>query len=552
MQPPVPPAGMAALAGFHPLLARLLYNRGIRSRAEADAFLSAGRELCADPYLLPDMDAAVTRLFRALRSGETIAVFGDFDCDGVTAAAVLTLGLEALGGRVIPYIPDRVSEGHGLNVPALTALRQQGASLVVTADCGISSVAEVEQAPRTGLDVIITDHHTVPPIPPPALAVVNARRADSHYPSPELASVGVAYKVVQGLYQALGRPEPERLLDLVAVGTVADMALLLHENRYLVSRGLAQVNRAERAGFRALMEQAGLRPGSIDAEAVSFSLAPRLNAAGRMDHASTSYRLLVTTSAEEAQQLAARLESQNAERRRLTEELSARAREQVGRETLAPLLMVAGREYPPGVVGLVASRLVEEFGRPAVAVAVGERTSRGSCRSIPEFNIVAALARCRDLFAQFGGHAQAAGFTIENERLDELRRRLVENAAQELAGVELRPTLTIDAEVAPSALVGSLWREVQRMTPFGAGNPPPTFLSRSVQVLDRRGVGADGRHLSLKLKHQGAVWSGIAFGLGGLAMRLGDRVDVVYTLVADDWNGEKTLKLNVLDAASSP
>ncbi len=549
--PPIPPAEKAALGGLSPVLVRLLHNRGMRTRAEADAFLSPGPETQADPSLMPDIDAAVTRLLTAARSGETVGVFGDFDCDGVTSAAVLALALEGLGARVMPYIPDRVSEGHGLNIAAVEALRQAGCRLIVTSDCGVSNVAEVEHAVGMGLDVIITDHHTVPPRLPPALAVVNPRRTDSRYPPSDLASVGVSYKVAQALYRAAGQAEREDLLDLVAVGTIADLSPLLSENRYLVTRGLAVLNKTRRPGLLALLEQSAVKPGAAHVETVSYALAPRLNAASRMDHASTSYRLLVTSSESEARQLAAELDMHNTERKRLTDELAARAHEQVARQGLTPLLMVEGSEYPQGIVGLVASRLVDEYGRPAVVVALGDPLSRGSCRSIPDFNIVAALAECKEMFVQYGGHAQAAGFTIESARLEALRRRLVDSAARQLSSVDLRPVLNVDAEAGPSALVGAPWTDIQRMAPFGVGNPQPTFVARGAQVMACKVVGNGGKHLSMTLKHRGAVWSGIAFGLGDTPVRAGDCMDVAYTMLLDTWNGAERLKMNILDIASA-
>ena len=549
--PPIPPDEKSALDGLSPVLVRLLHNRGMRTRAEADAFLAPGPETQADPSLMPDIDVAVTRLLKAAHSGEPVGVFGDFDCDGVTSAAVLALALEGLGGRVVPYIPDRVSEGHGLNVAAVESLRQAGCRLIVTSDCGVSNVAEVEHAISLGLDVIITDHHTVPPRLPPALAVVNPRRADSRYPPSDLASVGVSYKVAQALYRAAGQSEREDLLDLVAIGTIADLSPLLLENRYFVTRGLAQLNRTQRPGLRALLEQSGIKPGAAHVETVSYALAPRLNAASRMDHASASYRLLVTPSEDDARRIAAELDMHNTERKRLTEELAARAEEQVSRQGLAPLLMVEGSEYPQGIVGLVASRLVDAYGRPAVVVSLGDPLSRGSCRSIPDFNIVAALAECKELFVQFGGHAQAAGFTIESARLGTLRQRLVDTAARQLSGVDLRPLLDVDAEAGPSAVVGAPWLDMQRMAPFGVGNPQPTFVARGAQVVACRIVGNEGKHLSMTLKHRGAVWSGIAFGLGDTPVRPGDCLDVAYALLLDTWNGGETLKMNVFDVASA-
>lgn len=549
----MPPSAeqLAGVGDIPPLMAQLLYNRGIADPAQVEAFLAADERLLGDPFLLPDMEKAVARTYRALLSGETIAIYGDFDADGITATALLTQGLSSLGGKAIPYIPHRIEEGYGLNHAALESLYREGVTLVITVDCGISAAPEVERAQSRGLDIVITDHHTVPQKMPPALATVDPKRADSLYPFPDLAGVGVAFKLLQGLLRSIGKERDlDQLLDLVALGTVADMAPLLGENRYLVKRGLEVLNSANRLGLSEMMRCAGRSLGSIDPQTISWILGPRLNAAGRLDHAIISYDLLSTSSPEEAQRLANSLERKNAERQRLSEMVLAKAREKlIAVGTDSPLLMVGSEDYPSGVVGVVAGRLVEEFYRPIVVFELGKELSRGSSRSIPEFDIIAALTQCSDLLSRFGGHPMAAGFTVPTENLIHLQERLAEIAASQLAKLDLRPLITIDAELPLSSLQGRAFHMMQQLAPFGCANPLPTFLSRGVKVMEYRSVGAGGQHLRLKLREGNVTWDGVAFRMGHLIDEGTPHLDIVYNLEVDRWRGEEMLQLNILDFA---
>ena len=549
----MPPSAeqLAGVGDIPPLMAQLLYNRGIADPAQVEAFLAADERLLGDPFLLPDMEKAVARTYRALLSGETIAIYGDFDADGITATALLTQGLSSLGGRAIPYIPHRIEEGYGLNHAALESLYREGVTLVITVDCGISAAPEVERAQSRGLDIVITDHHTVPQKMPPALATVDPKRADSLYPFPDLAGVGVAFKLLQGLLRSIGKERDlDQLLDLVALGTVSDMAPLLGENRYLVKRGLEVLNSANRLGLSEMMRCAGRSLGSIDPQTISWILGPRLNAAGRLDHAIISYDLLSTSSPEEAQRLANSLERKNAERQRLSEMVLAKAREKlIAVGTDSPLLMVGSEDYPSGVVGVVAGRLVEEFYRPIVVFELGKELSRGSSRSIPEFDIIAALTQCSDLLSRFGGHPMAAGFTVPTENLIHLQERLAEIAASQLAKLDLRPLITIDAELPLSSLQGRAFQMMQQLAPFGCANPLPTFLSRGVKVMEYRSVGAGGQHLRLKLREGNVTWDGVAFRMGHLIDEGTPHLDIVYNLEVDRWRGEERLQLNILDFA---
>jgi len=531
----------------NPLLVQLLHNRGITDPAAFEPFLIADDRLAHEPALLQDIDKAVTRILRALLGDELIAVYGDFDADGITGTALLMEGISKLGGRVVHYIPHRLDEGHGLNLPALQSLKEQGVSLVVTVDCGIRGVTEVEEGLELGLDFIITDHHEAPDSLPRALAIINPKRPCSTYPFYELAGVGVALKLLQAIYRATKRDgDWEESLDLVALGTVADMVPLSGENRYLVKRGIEVLNRSRRIGIQELVRCAGLQTGRLDEGSIGYMLGPRLNASGRMDHAVTSYELLMTTSQEQARKLAAELEFNNSERQRLTIDAFTHAREKLLSEGAdQPLLMTGERTYPPGIIGVVAGKLADEFYRPTVVIRLEGEKARGSARSIPEFDLIAALTECRDLLSRFGGHRQAAGFLTSSANVEELRRRLLEIASRELAGVDLRPSIAIDAEIPLSAMDEKMYMVLSKLAPFGQGNKAPTFLSRKVKLLESRKVGASGDHLKLKLGNDGVVWDAIAFNHGNREMS--NYIDVVYNLEQDFWNGRQLLRLNVVD-----
>lgn len=530
-----------------PLLIQLLHNRGITDPAQFEAFLAADERLANDPFLLQEMDKAVTRVLRALLGDELIAIYGDFDADGITAAVLLAQGISELGGRVISYIPHRFDEGHGLNLAALKNLKKQGVSLIVTVDCGITGVSEVEEGHKLGLDIIITDHHVPLAHIPSALAAIDPKLSGSTYPFYDLAGVGVAFKLLQALYKATHRDgEWEKFLDLVALGTVVDMVPLLGENRYLVRRGIEGLNKSPRPGVRELVLSAGLQMGGIDSSSISYSLGPRLNASGRMDHAVTSYELLTTSSPEQARELAAQLETRNAERQRLTAEVLAKARAKLLSDgTDQPILMVGGHDYPHGVLGVVAGKLVDEFYRPVVIMKLDGESVKGSARSIPGFDIVTALTECQDLLIRFGGHSQAAGFVTPRANLERLQQRLLEIAARQLADVDLRPALIIDAMLPLSSLGRETYKVVSKLAPFGQGNQAPVFLSEKVKVVDSRIVGGGGKHLKLKLRDGQVLWDAIAFDLGD--RELSTYLDIVYNLEADHWNGRDQLRLNVLD-----
>ncbi|MFQ5861231.1 MAG: single-stranded-DNA-specific exonuclease RecJ, partial [Dehalococcoidia bacterium] len=509
---------------------------------------SGDRRLLLDPFLLPGMDRAVERLSAALSTGQRIGLFGDFDVDGVTGTALLAQALTELGGQVVPYLPHRVTEGHGLNPAAITHLYQEGVRLLITVDCGVSSPDEVVQAGEMGMEVIITDHHVPPEQLPPVQALVNPKVPGSRYPFLDLSGAGLAFKLAQALYQRMERPWLRGILALAALGTVADLTPLQGENRFLVKQGLRELNSTQRPGLQELYRNAGIRPGGIDMETVSFIIAPRLNAAGRLEHALTSYRLLTTASTEEARGLAEQLGGLNQQRQQLTGEALERARQELLlRKELPPIILVGDASFSPGVVGLVASKLVEEFYRPAIVMAYEEGLVRASARSIPQFNMIEALTRCRDLFIRFGGHPQAAGFLLDRERLPLLEERLTLVAAERLASLDLQPTLPIDVETPLAQLDGETLRWLNALAPFGPGNPPPVFLSRGVNPVETHLMGHNGEHLRMRLKEGHVVWHATAFHQRGQGVPKASRLDIVYTLGTDRWGGQPVLALRVLD-----
>jgi single-stranded-DNA-specific exonuclease len=538
-------------SGVPPLIAQLLYNRNIKPEG-VDPFLSVDHRLEGNPFLLPDISQAVSRIYKAVLGREKIAVYGDFDVDGVTAIVILIEGLSRLGAEVVPYIPDRIKEGHGLKIAALEQLHARGINLVITADCGVTDTKEVKQAQDMGMDVIITDHHMPLKNLPRAVAVIDPKRKDSVYPCLDLAGAGVAFKFLQALFHKDGREKwLTRLLDLVVLATVTDLVALVGENRYLVKEGLRELNNSSRVGIQEMVKLAGLKAGELDAEDISWVLGPRLNAAGRMNNASTSYQLLTTQSSEEACRLALELQGKNAERQKLTGEVLNRARERLAAKSDLPLLIDGDESYAIGVIGLVAGKLVDEFYKPAVMINLGPESCQGSCRSIAEFDIMSALAECHDLLVAYGGHPMAAGFTVPRRNLAHLEQKLVRLAEERLGHLELRPELVIDAELPLAAFSGETFNLIQNLSPFGRGNPQPTFLSRQVDVIECRNLGKQGEWLRLKLKQGDVTWQAVDFESHKKPAEVPSAIDIVYNLEKSSWGGQEVLRLNLLDFVPS-
>lgn len=554
--PTMPPENSKRLEQYHPVFRQILYNRGLDEPAKIQAFLEGYYLEECDPFLLAGMDQAVARISKAIANDELIVVYGDFDADGVTATVLLTEALRGLGVErrlVRPYIPDRVDEGYGLNGDAIERIKEFGAGLIITVDCGIRSVAEVDLANQIGVDVIVTDHHNLGRKLPEAAAIINPKRDDSDYPDRMLAGVGIAYKLAQALYASLPQRvtiDLDSLLDLVAVGTVADLAPLHMENRVLVTAGLEVLNQLQRPGLHALAALSGLKAGSITAESIGFTIGPRINAAGRLDHAYSAAKLLAVNNQLSARQLAEELNGLNRRRQQITAALGALAEEMIAPDEC--ILIAADERFQSGVVGLVASRLAETNYRPAIVIEKGEEFSRGSCRSIPEFHITDALDQTADLLVRYGGHAQAAGFTVHNDQLDAFTTRMKELAGFALRGKELFPAIDIDAEITIEDVDWALYETLMRLEPTGQGNPPPVFVSRNLQVVSQKSVGQDGAHLQLRLAGGGSRQSeriipAIAFRQGAWANMLPQAIDVVYTINLNEWNGRRDLQLMVKD-----
>ena len=552
----LPPEADQKLVRFPPILRQLLYNRGCKTDEAARQYMEAQLPEGSDPMNMLGIPEAAERIWQAIQKEERIAVYGDYDADGVTATALLTDLLMKLGAQVQGYIPNRFDEGYGLNTEALDALQAGGTALVVTVDCGIRSMDEAEHARRNGLDLIITDHHHPLDEMPRALALVNPKQPGEVYPDKNLAGVGLAYKLACALlekaraagYAPAEQIEAEEYLDLVALGTISDQAPLIGENRALVRKGLEYIRRPHRQGILSLIGAAQLNALQITSDSIGFGLGPRLNAAGRLDSALAALNLLLTRDLAEAAFLAQQLDNQNRERQQITREIQAHAEGQaLAEEPDALLLFSAHESYNPGVIGLAASRLMEQYYRPSIVASHGPEFTRGSCRSIPEFHITKALDECADLLVRHGGHSAAAGFTVRNEHLPELVERLRLIAQRELGSLDLRPTLRADAQVNLAELTPDLLNDLGYLQPTGQNNPAARFVSRGVRVLRSKTVGKDNSHLKLTVTDGIITYDAIAFRQGNLYGNLPQYIDVIYNFERNEYNGFVSLQLNVQD-----
>ena len=553
IQPTITPQAEEALEKFPPILKQILFNRGYATDPEARAFLKAEPTSNTDPYQLIGMDIAVERIKQAIDNNEPIAIYGDYDVDGVTSTALLVQALEGFGANVRGYIPNRFDEGYGLNTEALDSLKEDGVKLVITVDCGIRSPDEALHAQTIGLDLIISDHHHPDGLNlPPAFAVINPKQHGDPYPDKELAGVGIAYKLAEALatkQSSENNFQIDDLLDLVALGTVADLAPLIGENRTLVRKGLRAIHQTKRQGLFSLAGVANTKIEKITAGNIGFMLGPRLNASGRLESALASFELLTTTDFMRAGQLAQQLDVQNKQRQAITKSMQTQAEEiAMNEDPGAFLIFAAHEEFNPGVVGLTASRLTDMYYRPAIVAAKGEEETRGSCRSIPEFHITDALDLCKDLLVRHGGHTAAAGFTVKNENLPEFVTRIKNIAGEKLEGKDLRHTLTADMEVPIEEMNFEVLKHLTYLEPTGYGNPDAIFVVRNVKVKSSRTVGAEGRHLKLSLEgSNGTVFDCIGFRIGHLKETLPTHIDAMFTLEANEWNGHTNLQLNLKD-----
>jgi single-stranded-DNA-specific exonuclease len=530
---------------------QLLYSRGVQNIGQAKAYLH-GIVDC-DPFLLSDMRETVDRLLWAVDHGEPVIVYGDYDVDGVTATALLTEVLRRYGADARPYIPNRFEEGYGLNSDAVAALAAEGAKVIVTVDCGIRSPREAEIANAMDVDLIISDHHHPAEELPDAYAVICPKREGDQYPDKELSGVGLAYKIAQAL--AARRPQAgvcaDEWLDLVALGTVADMVPLRGENRSLVRRGLAQIRVALRPGLLSLMQVAGVKRERITAGDIGFMLGPRLNAAGRLETAMNALNLLMSQDLMQCGYAAQELDNENRKRQELTRTTQEKAEEMALAAGMKNILFAFNGEFNSGVVGLAASRLVDVYYRPAIVGEQGPEFTRASCRSIPEFHITDALDACSDLLVRHGGHALAAGFTIRNENLPVLIERMSSLAESALDGQDLCPVLYADLEMPLGDLRVDILRSLDQLQPTGQQNPEVLFISRGLNVTHHKPVGADKKHLRLTVSDGNITYDAIAFRQGHWVENMPKKVDLLYAFERNEFNGRESLQLNVRDLRPS-
>jgi single-stranded-DNA-specific exonuclease len=532
-------------------LAALFSARGVATEADADRWFGEPVDGLHDPNLLPDAGPLRERLTRARDRGERVLVFGDFDADGLTGLAIMTIALRRFGVEVVPYVPSRLDEGHGLSRAAIDAAAAAGATVIVTVDCGSTSGPEIAAAAERGIDTIVTDHHRVPRVHPPAIALVNPHRADSIYPDRRLAGSGVAFKVAQLLLAKVpgGPAAALELADLATIGSVADVAPVVGENRAIARLGLALLRTAPRPGIAALLDRARIVPAAVDLESVAFALAPRLNAAGRVGEALEAARLLLADDAVEAAALADALEAANLVRRDLMKVAVAEAREAVAGEPADAAAVVRG-PWSVGIVGLVAGRLAEDRGRPAVVGADLGEVVRASCRSDGTLDLGAALEQCAELFIRHGGHAGAAGFELPADRWQAFRERFLDIAAAS-APADPRARVAIDLALPARDVDYNLYRSLAGLAPCGPGNPDPLVAVLGMTVTRVRA--ATGGHSQLTLRRDRDVLDGIAFGRSDIAETVheGDRIDVVARLTSRSFGGFESLQLDIRDVATS-
>lgn len=547
-------ASLARVLGISPILAALLINRGYGDERAARAFLSPSYDQLHEPYLMLGMREAVARLKQAIETQEPVLIYGDYDVDGTTGTAILLRALKLLGAKTGFHIPHRFTEGYGIQQPALERAFAEGYKLVVSVDCGIRAHEPLYWARDNNLDVIITDHH----LPdedegaPPAFAVLNPNQEGCEYPDKHLAGVGVAFKLVHALFREYGREaQVAAFMKVVAIGTVADVAKLVGENRTIVSIGLKDLARAANPGLKALIDVAGCGDGKgMTAYDLGFRLGPRINAAGRMDAARAVVELFDTRDYLEARRLAEHLDARNEERKTVQQQIIDLALAELGDSTEAKVAVIQGAGWHRGVIGIAASKIAERINRPCVVFSIDGEVAHGSGRSIEAYHLLNGLTACADLFEKFGGHSHAAGITIRPERIAEFRRRLNEHAAACLTEEDLEHSVTIDMELPPELVTFQLARELQALEPFGAGNTRPVFVTRNLRCLSEPLILKD-KHLKLRLagpqnRPLEAVWWNCIETPGQTPVVNGS-IELAYSLEVNAWNDEFRMQLNVLD-----
>jgi single-stranded-DNA-specific exonuclease len=536
-------------------LGQLLINRGISEQKQAEAFLSPALSHLHDPYLFRDMERAIDRISQAVREQEQVLIYGDYDVDGITSVSLMVRVLaKVLPGKVLFYLPKRLEEGYGLHLSSLEKALAKGTSLIITVDCGISAIEEASYLKEKGIDLIITDHHEPPPQLPEAFAIINPKVPDCGYPFPQLAGVGVAFKLLQGLARAIPQIQ-ERIfqnLDLVAFGTVADIVPLLDENRVLVKYGLEQLAKTENVGFKALIQSAGLQNRVINAGQIGFVLAPRINAAGRMGNPSIGVKLFLTNDPLQAMDYAKQLETENQSRQETENIVLREAKAQIEADPkLAEefALVLAGEGWHLGVIGIVASRLVDLYNKPVILIGLDGDEGRGSGRSIAGFNLFEAIEACSGELIRFGGHEFAAGLTVARDRIPAFRDAFLTIAREKLKREDLIPSLKIESIIDLSSTTLDLIHELGKLAPCGPANPTPVLGCRDLKLVDYKNVGENGKHLKIRVKDRDVVRDAIGFNLGHFQEELActQEIDLAFSLEENIWNGSSHVQLNLKD-----
>ncbi len=534
------------------LLANILVNRNIVEEKEITTFLQPTRNDFYNPFLMPDMEKAVTRILQAIQKKENIIIYGDYDVDGITSITVLKKFMQERGALVADYIPNRLEEGYGLNKPAIQRIVEQGYSLMITVDCGISGIEEVAYGNALGLETIITDHHEPGENLPDALAIVDAKRKDSTYPFNQLAGVGVVFKVIQAISQKLQLPEKEYLkyLDIVCVGTISDIVPLVDENRVIAKLGLKLVEVTKNIGLRTLLELSGYR--QVDSNAISFGIAPRINACGRMGKEREALNLFLTTDPIEARNIANRLNTYNKERQDTEKEIFKQAVEQIEQANKeAEVIVLGDSRWHHGVIGIVSSKITEMYFKPSILICFEENEGKGSGRSIPGFDLFEALSHCQTYLDKYGGHSMAVGVSVKKENFEKFKKEF-EEYAHNSSIHDIIPIIPIDKEVTLKDIQMEQVQELSQLEPFGEANKTPIFLYRNLKIQAIRAL-SEGKHLKLTLKDEHFFLDGIGFNLGDLTQEycIGDKVDVVGTLEINSFGGRQNIQINIKDMMKS-
>jgi len=536
------------------LLAQLLVERGLVEGEQIERFLNPDLNQLHDPYIMRDMAKAVKRMVKALRDGENILIYGDYDVDGITGVSLLYDGLFKLGGKISFYIPNRITDGYGVSPRGIKTAAERNVSLILTVDCGITAVDEVSIARNLGIDVIICDHHEPSEEIPEAVAILNPKQKNCPYPCKELAGVGVAFKFLQALYGHLGYDltDLEPFLDLVAIGTAADIVPLLDENRVFVRLGLERINTNPRHGMFALLESASILGRELDVSLIVFVLAPRINAVGRISSAKKAVHLLTSTSLQQSRNIARILESENKIRRDIDEITCNQAIDLIGRSIdleKSKVLLLAQKDWHPGVIGIVASRIMEKYNRPTILISLTDGIGKGSARSTPNFDVYNALSRVSHLLENFGGHKFAAGLTIREENIEPLRDAITQISDQLIDSDDLAPTLDITAEISLRQLDAKFLKWLKMFAPYGPQNMRPVFVTKNIEIAGDVNV-VGNNHLKLKVRNDGIVIDAIAYNLGDVSMQIrpnSQKLDVAYVIEENTWNGQTTIQMRIKD-----